>query len=96
MPPPLSNGDWILSGNINYPFEASNSYAEGNAWSASAAFTRQRLAQIAEMEEEIKVLRGYDADNSCHSACCMDRTLGRLESILADLRHGMRTKGASE
>ena len=59
------------------------------SWSAAAAFTDARLAEIAEISEEISLLTGKillnDADISV-----VARTLTRLQAIREELRRGMK------
>jgi len=75
-------------------------------WSAAAEFTRERLEQIRQVEEEFTVL-DIDQGNNWRDACKIPdfsmlrgfaftqyvrraRTMSRLESILADLKRGMK------
>jgi hypothetical protein len=58
------------------------------AWSASAEFTRERLEQIREIEEERAMLCGKLLLEDRDIAACR-RILARLESALDELREGM-------
>lgn len=67
-------------------------------WSAAAAFTRERLEEIRQLEREIEVVEG--ARDVCgmwkgttayvRQHCTWSRILSRLQSALAELKKGMR------
>lgn len=80
-------------------------YTDGNAyssWLAAAEFTRTREKQIAEVREEIDLLRMVRvAFESAVKACPKDATwmndldkyqriLARMEAVLAELQRGMK------
>lgn len=58
------------------------------AWSAAAEFTRDRLEQIAEIEEEISVLQSLHV--GLDKIAALIRCGRRAESALTDLRRGMK------
>ena len=76
------------------------------AWSAAAEFTRERLEQIRQIEEEYVVLGANQIRAWREAGLCSDwsegrtfffvewvriaRTMSRLESILAGLKRGMK------
>ena len=75
-------------------------------WSSAAEFTRSRLEEIRQVEEEIRLLEGYNKSNkSCSensfaelrsreqhatSFITVRRTIVRLHAALAELKRGMR------
>lgn len=66
------------------------------AWSAAAEFTRERLKQISEVEEEIGWMEA-DVDHCTErgsSELVPYRTLMRLEGIRNDLLRGMKNPSA--
>jgi len=86
----LSGAHWILSGNINYPFDRSNHQNEQTAWKAALEYTRSRLAEIAELDEEMSLLAYLASRCSAEKpAQAANRIHSRLQSIRADLTRGM-------
>jgi hypothetical protein len=57
----------------------------------AAEFTHERLKQIADMEEEIRILNQVEFPKSFYYVNCpKDRILAREQVILAELRKGMK------
>jgi|SRR6266704_3597154 len=73
---------------------ASSNKVLGDSWSAAAEFTRTRLEQIAEVEEEIAVLRQLLPEIGIraweHQKNAWSRILARETAALADLKRGLR------
>jgi hypothetical protein len=73
---------------------------KSQAWSAAAEFTRDRLEEIRQLEEEIAMVRGDRDDMLRHinfhelewivECARWSRILARLESALEDLKKGMK------
>jgi len=77
-----------------------------DSWSSAAEFTRKRLEEIRQVEEEIRLLEGYNKSNkSCSensfaelrsreqhatSFITVRRTIVRLHAALAELKKGMK------
>ena len=62
-------------------------------WAAAAEFTRNRLEQIRQVEEEIEEIRGpLCRDQACVRCVIHTRILAREQAALADLRRGMKEK----
>ena len=77
-----------------------------DSWSAAAEFTRNRLEEIRQVDEEIRLLKGYNKSNkSCSensfselrsreqhttSFITVGRTIVRLQAALAELKRGMK------
>jgi hypothetical protein len=77
-----------------------------DSWSSAAEFTRNRLEEIRQVEEEIRLLEGYNKSNkSCSensfaelrsreqhatSFITVRRTIVRLHAALAELKKGMK------
>ena len=63
-------------------------------WISAAAFTHQRLREVAEMDEEIHMLQGLCAllryEPGDQTAPIYKRTITRLQSIRAELTRGLR------
>jgi hypothetical protein len=60
------------------------------AWAAAAEFTRERLEQIRQVEEEIDILRtGVSLLRSSYLDVIL-RVLARERAALAELRRGMK------
>jgi hypothetical protein len=63
-----------------------------NAWAAAAAFTRERLEQVRQIEDEIVVL-GYllrDSRGYPSRIVVSHRIQARLQAALADAKRGMK------
>jgi len=105
---PNGKANWILSGNINAPFEGSHHLSERDAWQAALAFTEVRLKEIAELEEEIALVEGVSKTTAAfissiyvHGHIKQDaakespvwkRFLARLQAALAELGKGMKER----
>jgi hypothetical protein len=67
---------------------------ESEMWSAAAAFTRERLESVRQVEEEIEWIQDcIDMSGIVHPERGIPeqrRILARLESIRADLKRGMK------
>jgi hypothetical protein len=67
---------------------------EDTVWSAAAEFTRSRLEEIRQVEEEMMLLRSMvillDSEPGDLTAPIYKRTLARLQAALAELKRGMR------
>lgn len=63
-------------------------WLEFKAWSAAAAFTRDRLEEIRQLEEEIALV-SKDCDG-CNQCPAWNRILTRLNRDLAALKTGMK------
>jgi hypothetical protein len=63
-----------------------------NRWPECYAFTIDRERQIAEVEEEVNLVRGEIRffQGSPRAKGAMERILTRLQQVLAELRRGMR------
>jgi hypothetical protein len=72
-------------------------HTEADAWSAAAEFTRNRLEQIKQVEEEIRLLQSMvillRSEPMDATAPVYRRTIARLEAALAELRKGMKEQG---
>jgi hypothetical protein len=64
------------------------SKTQAEAWSAAAAFTRERLEQIRQVEEEIETLQSLQVP--LHKIAPLLRCGNRAEKALADLKRGMK------
>jgi len=69
-------------------------FSEAEAWSAAAAFTRQRLEEIRQVEEEIENIRssseGLQENGEYYRMRVFDRILAREQAALAELKRGMK------
>lgn len=69
-------------------------FIESADWKAAADFTEQREREIAEIDEEIMLLKSMiillSAERGDMTAPVYQRTITRLESTKADLQCGMR------
>lgn len=65
---------------------------EAEAWQAAADFTRARLAEIKDVEEEIAALGNLHAADEKYEPlfAAFKRTLTRLQGILAEKKRGMK------
>ena len=77
-----------------------------DSWSSAAEFTRDRLEEIRQVEEEIRLLEGYNKSNkSCSensfaelrsreqhatSFITVKRIIARLQAALKELKKGMK------
>ncbi len=90
--PAFEGMEWILSGNVNWPFERSNLLTEEMAWAEAAEFTRKKLEEIRliELEDEfIKMWRSTGEPKDLGWQAC-DRILARQCTALATARRGMK------
>ena len=62
---------------------------EDEIWSAAAAFTDERLKQVAEIEEEIAIQREF-VMLPLPEHLVYERTWRRLQAIREELRRGMK------
>jgi hypothetical protein len=64
------------------------------AWSAAAEYTRNRIEEIREVEEEMMLLRSMvillDSEPGDLTAPIYRRTITRLQSALVELKRGMK------
>lgn len=72
------------------PFSQIGFPSEVEAWSAAAAFTREREEQIRQVEEEIALVGGIGHMAPCECCGVRDRILAREQAALAELKKGMK------
>ena len=67
---------------------------EKAVWASAAEFTRNRLEEIRQVEEEMMLLRSMvillDSEPGDLTAPIYKRTLARLQAALAELKRGMK------
>jgi|SRR5690242_9416995 len=60
------------------------------AWKAAAEFTRQRLEEIRQVEQEIGITRILSLSLIGGDRSLLEGVIARLEAALSDLRKGMK------
>jgi len=84
--------EWVISlGGFYYTMHMTD-WVESQtaAWSAAAAFTRERKEQIRLVEEEIDYVRAFIKLPSGEEHSVWSRILAREQAALAELKRGMR------
>ena len=84
-----NGGEWILSGNRNYPFERSLHFSTPHAWEAAAKFTRKIEEDILGVSLSVSLLNGYIMMASQADKTILLTTLRREQAELAALKDGM-------
>lgn len=65
------------------------------AWAAAAEFTRKRVNQIKQLDEEISTIRvDLGFANTDHARRIYSSVLARLGAVEQDLKHGMKQVAA--
>ena len=64
--------------------------SEPEAWAAAAEFTRGRMEQIRQIEEEIALLHYIKPTYYPSDGRAMDRVIAREQDALTELKRGMR------
>lgn len=91
----LPNFRCVVISDGNQATDPSTRFDGPEAWAAAAEFTRERLEQIRQLEEDCAMGRrllseAAEFDENSRDSCIFSRILARLESALADLKRGMR------
>jgi hypothetical protein len=89
----VDSGDWVVRLPL-LPFSQTGFDTESEAWRAANEFTEERLEQIRQVEEEIKVAkfkRNTDAASGFIAHVVVwDRILASRQSALQELKRGMK------
>lgn len=92
-------GEYDYGGSTKYVYLADaprefSGTGKAKAWAAAADFTRDRQEQIRQVREEINLLLSMvillTTEPGDLTAPIYERTIARLESILTDMRKGMK------
>ena len=86
---------WYVSLNARWSGRVGGTADDPEMWKEARAFTEQREREIAEVREEISEIEddvlSYSAhDNADSFAVIYRRILARLQTVLAELRRGMK------